>query len=89
MAKGNPINNDYTMGVTALIALAAIRKLGDKADGLSISTRTGIKQGYLYNLLGRVKARGYITIERKGIHKLYALTDAGSAYFDSVKAALR
>lgn len=89
MADTNYTNEHRTMGVTALIAMAAIRKLGDKADGLSIAKRTGIGQNYLYNMLTRLKDRGYITIERRGIHKLYALTTDGKVYLAAVRAALK
>lgn len=81
------IKTDWGIGVPSLLALQAIKSLGENATGKEIIFRTGWSETVVNNIVSRLRSKGLIASERS-VFAHYWLTDDGEETLASIKKAL-
>jgi|LauGreSuBDMM15SN_2_FD.fasta_scaffold1681072_1 DNA-binding MarR family transcriptional regulator len=83
--------NYKPLSASSLIFMAAVEKLGHRADGKRVADKTGMKESATYNLASRLCAGGYLTSERGlvGGFTQYRLTEKGAGALAHVRKALK
>jgi DNA-binding PadR family transcriptional regulator len=75
------------IGVPALIVLATIQRLKNRASGLAIIRETGFSEGSVYNITSRL-VRASLIGSKRAHTTLYALTNDGDTLLKDVRKAI-
>lgn len=75
------------VGVSSLIVMSAIERLGDNANGLAVADMTGLSESSVYNITSRLVSKGLLESKRSFTTQ-YTLTKDGKKCLEEVREAI-